>query len=246
MQILNVFFKNRTLNHPASKAKETEPIFFVSKFGRLALSMALIGTVSACSNDYYLTYSGYGRGHMPAYRTSAQILQDQSIEYTANLNVGTLLEQANISKKRVQVYSMYNEVLVVGEVNRPEVKNAVMNIVKSMPNLQSTYDQIRITQTPRTPEQITQDEKITASILKHASQDPTLKAFLPKIKLVTFYGSVYTIGKIEATDLAAQNTLTNIIKTTEGAHTQESMIRLGSDHLHSQANPNVSTAGYYQ
>ena len=142
-------------------------------------------------------------------RTVAQRLLDRGIEHTASVNIKAL-DPNLVNISRIGIDSFYSEVLLTGEVPTDAVKQQVLNVVRSMPDVRQVYDELTVAPN-RGYSSTLQDGYITSKFMAKVLANQSVKS--SQVKAVTDNGVVYIMGRMTPTQ---QSHLVDIANQTVG------------------------------
>ncbi|WP_201617564.1 BON domain-containing protein [Psychrobacter urativorans] len=173
-----------------------------------AIVMASIANTGCTTN--YLTNSTEGTYGVPVTeRTIPQRLLDRSIEHTVKVNIYGLQENLQ-QNSRISINSFYSEVLLTGEVPSEALKKQIEEVVRSMPDVHSVYNEMNIS-VAKGYSSTVHDGYITSKLLGRVTANNGIRA--SQIKTVTNNGVVYVMGRMTPTQ---QSLLIDIANKTVG------------------------------
>lgn len=170
-----------------------------SKHLLLALSLFALPALQGCLP--LLVGAGVGTGVMVAddRRTSATILEDQTIEIKASNRIKERFEDL-----RVGVTSYNRFVLLVGQVPSEAVKSEVEGLVLEVPNVRNVQNELSISGSSSLMSR-SNDGLLTSRVKGRLVQNDNVSA--NHVKVVTESGSVYLMGMVTRAEAEAATTV---------------------------------------
>jgi len=172
-------------------------LFFRS--GR-ALSVAVLLSLSlaGCSSFVASTTGAGPVGVVSGDRSFAQIITDNGIVKTAEINLYKLDPRFNFS--RVNISSFHSVVLLTGQVPDGYLKQLAEQNVRSMTDVKAVHNYITVG--PKADyNAIVQDGMVTANIRRNILLLKTIKD--TRVKVVTESGTVYVMGRLMPSESVA-------------------------------------------
>lgn len=171
-------------------------------------SLTPVGSTSVSTESTAPAYP-VGYGVPVTERTVAQRLLDRGIEHTASVNIKAL--DPNLSDmSRIGIDSFYSEVLLTGEVPTDAIKQQVVTVVRSMPDVRQVYDELKVAPN-RGYSSTLQDGYITSKFMAKVLANQGVKS--SQVKAVTDNGVLYVMGRMTPTQ---QSHLIDIANKTVG------------------------------
>lgn len=156
-------------------------------------SLTPVGSTTAAEGNVPAYPTGYG---VPVTeRTLSQRLLDRSIEHTASVNIKAI-DPNLAANSRISIDSFYSQVLLTGEVPDEALKNQVVSIVRSMPDVRQVYDELKVAAN-RGYSSTLQDGYITSKVMAKILANQGIKS--SQVKTVTDNGVVYIMGRMTPT-----------------------------------------------
>jgi osmotically-inducible protein OsmY len=162
----------------------------------LALSLAVLPALQGCVP--LLVGAGVGTGVMVAEdrRTSATILEDQTIEIKASNRI----KEQYSDQIRISVTSYNRFVLLVGQVPSEQIKGDVEALVLEVPNVRNVQNELVISGSSSLMAR-SNDGLLTSRVKGRLVQNDNVSA--NHIKVVTESGTVYLMGLVTRAEAEA-------------------------------------------
>lgn len=141
-------------------------------------------------------------------RSMTQQIDDKQLA----MNAAEKVQQLKIHPDLIRIKYIANNgyLLLIGQVNTPENKNAIDKQINTLTNVKGVYNQLQIG-TPLGFSQQSKDSWITTKVKTQLAADEEIDPL--KIKVVTENGDVYLIGQVSE---ETANNATNIARKVEG------------------------------
>ncbi|RYZ97536.1 MAG: BON domain-containing protein [Moraxellaceae bacterium] len=196
----------------------------------MSLSMGLSGCASFVARNTGPAPLGTDSG----VRTFSQVLNDNSIERTAKINMYKLDERFKYA--RINLASFHSAVLLTGQVGDQYLRQLAADNVKAMSDAKVVHNYITVGE--KIPyNTIVQDSIVTANIRRMLVTSPDISD--TKVKVQTEDGVVYVMGKLTPSENQA---LIAILQSTPNIVKVVSLIDLLSDNGVATANSGLSQA----
>lgn len=162
----------------------------------LYVSLLLVPAIQGCAP--VLVGAGVGAGVMVAEdrRTSATILEDQTIEIKASNRI----KERFGDKVRVSVTSFNRFVLLTGQVPSEEIKNQIGSTVLEVPNVRNIQNELEISGESSLISR-SNDGLLTSRVKARLVENDKVSA--NHVKVVTENGTVYLMGLVTRAEAEA-------------------------------------------
>lgn len=151
----------------------------------------MVWGLSGCANFMAQSTGTAPLGTNPGVRTLSQVLNDNSIERTAKINMYKL--DARFQYARINISSFHSAVLLTGQVKDQYLKQLAEDNIKAMSDVRAVHNYITIGE--KLPyNTIVQDGIVTANIRRMLLASPVVSD--TKVKIQTEDGVVYVMGKL--------------------------------------------------
>lgn len=179
----------------------------MKKFNLFLLTSLIVGSCSGCVTGAILTVGGAAAVVASDSRSMDEMQQDNYIKYQVDkaLNSDAMLNKAHI------IVEAYNcKVVLIGEVQSPELKEMASEIALTVPKVKKVFNKLTVGENSSLAQK-TKDSWITSQAKTVLLGTPKLKSL--KIKIVTENRVVYLIGSLSHADTRlATLAITNKIK----------------------------------
>ncbi len=161
---------------------------------KLLLLIPLLMSNNACTTVATGAAEASGLSLLHDRRTSEKLLRDERIEINAGIELNS---DDDIRKNAHFNVTSYNGiVLVTGEAPSSELRDKIINIVRTIPGVRMVHNELRIAQ-PSSLGSRSQDTLITTKVKSALSEIRNLPGFdATRVKVVTENGVVYLMGLV--------------------------------------------------
>ncbi|MFW5443107.1 MAG: BON domain-containing protein [Methylococcaceae bacterium] len=127
-------------------------------------------------------------------RTSNAILNDEGIEINASIKLNSEEDTRKLCHFNVTAYN--GTVLVTGETPTEKLRNKIITIVRTIPDVKLVHNELTIAQ-PSSFSSRSNDTFITTKVKSSLSNIQNLPGFdATRVKVITENGSVYLLGLV--------------------------------------------------
>ncbi|XID75471.1 BON domain-containing protein [Alkanindiges sp. WGS2144] len=158
---------------------------------KVGLAMIMLFGLSGCASFLAQSTGPAPLGTDSGVRTFSQVLNDNSIERTAKINMYKLDERFKYS--RINIASFHSAVLLTGQVKDQYLKQLAGDNIQAMTDAKTVHNYITVGD--KIPyNTIVQDTIVTANIRRMLVTSPNITD--TKVKVQTEDGVVYVMGKL--------------------------------------------------
>lgn len=198
------------------------------------IGLVMVMGLSGCASFLARSTGPAPLGTDSGVRTFSQVLNDNSIERTAKINMYKLDERFKYA--RINLASFHSAVLLTGQVGDQYLKQLAADNVKAMSDAKVVHNYITVGE-KISYNTIVQDSIVTANIRRMLVRSPDIAD--TKVKVQTEDGVVYVMGKLTPNENQA---LIAILQNTPNIVKVVSLIDLLSDNGVATANSGLSQA----